>query len=120
MNEYSFVAQKLVYLILVTHKLTKDTKTIFNLIERLPFGEYKEKICNELSIAFTEAAVDIESAIELEDERDVTELHELFAANNDFMRHLMLKTFCNKIDSTQESKDSQHLSNSSTDTIIED
>ncbi len=94
--EYSEVAQYIVYLTLITYKLTNDTNCIVDLIEKLATNEHKANLINELPIAFTEAITDIDNLIELEDERDVTELHEMISAQSQLMKSLMIRTFSSK------------------------
>jgi len=91
------VAQCIVYLTLVTYKLTHETNSVLELIEKLvATHEHKTNLINELPIAFSEAIADIDNLIELEEERDVTELHEIISAQSDLMKHLMLKIFSSK------------------------
>ncbi|CAG2102562.1 unnamed protein product [Medioppia subpectinata] len=54
-ENYAEVAQKLVYLTLIEHKLTRSTKLVYKLIEKLCSSEHKHKLMNELPIAFCEA-----------------------------------------------------------------
>ncbi|CAG2177987.1 unnamed protein product, partial [Oppiella nova] len=111
-ENYSEVAQKLVYLTLIEHKLTKKTKIVYKMIEKLcSSGEHKHKLMNELPIAFCEAITDIDGAIELEDERDITELHEIIAAQSDLMKNSFLYNFDM---SSQESKQSLTFNDSQT------
>ncbi|CAG2123126.1 unnamed protein product, partial [Medioppia subpectinata] len=92
-ENYAEVAQKLVYLTLIEHKLTRSTKLVYKLIEKLCSSEHKHKLMNELPIAFCEAVSEIDGAIDLEDERDITELHEIIAAQSDLMKNSLLNNF---------------------------
>jgi hypothetical protein len=117
-GEYSEVAQYIVYLNLITHKLTNDTNSVVDLIEKLATNEHKANLINELPIAFTEAITDIDNLIELEDERDVTQLQEMISAQSMLMKSLMIRTFSSKslqidfnsdkFESSDESKPTSH------------
>ncbi|XP_054169284.1 F-box only protein 47-like [Oppia nitens] len=86
-DSYTEVAENLVYLTHIHYKITNTTNLVFKLIERLAIGQHKFNLINELPIAFNEAVADIDGAIELEDERDVTELHEIIAAQSDLLKN---------------------------------
>ena len=112
-GRYSEVAQTFVYLTLVSYKLqNKETKCVYFLIERFQF-EHKIQLYNEIPVAFCEAITEVENQMDLEDERDVTEVNLLIEANNSLLKNFMFRP---EPFSSQESKCSLYSSQSSVET----
>ena len=85
------MAQKLVFLSVVAFKLEKETKIVYKMIEKLTKNCQKVSLYNELPIAFSEAITEAENALELEEERDVSEVHDIVDANNDLLKFYMIR-----------------------------
>lgn len=90
-GKYTEVAQHLVFLSVVAFKLEKETKAAYKMIERLATDAHKVSLYNEMPIAFSEAITEAENSIELEDERDVSEVHDIVDAESDLLKLYMIR-----------------------------
>ena len=99
------MAQRLVYLSIVTLKLTKDSKIVYDLIEKLAVNEHRINLYTEIPIAFKQAITDVENAIDIEEESDMSEISDIVDANNHLLKLYMLRPPTDSSQSSDSSED---------------
>ena len=104
-GNYREVAQRLVYLSIVTLKLTKDSKIVYDLIEKLAVNEHRINLYTEIPIAFKQAITDVENAIDIEEESDMSEISDIVDANNHLLKLYMLRPPTDSSQSSDSSED---------------
>ena len=102
----SDVANCIAYLTLISFKLKSNSNWILEILDDCCASEVdlelKRSLISEIPDAFNEALADIEHLVDVNDERDITELHDMMSAQTSFMRALLAKTYSFVVTSNQE------------------